>query len=163
PAVTAMPSRSPSAMPASLAARRRTGTIVATCWRDATSGTTPPYTAWTLICDATTSERTQRPSSTTDAAVSSQEVSMPRTSMRQQGDRLGRLRARLHRQRTGGGRVLHATGVEGRLADGQELRRLVGGGGPLASGGSGGAARGRLGGRRRDLFGGRRRGSGKLG
>ena len=66
-------------MPASATARRSTGAIVATCWRDATSGTTPPYSACTRICDATTSERTRRPSSTTAAAVSSHDVSIPRT------------------------------------------------------------------------------------
>ena len=67
--------------PASAKARLTTGTPVARCWRDATSGTTPPYSACTRTCDATTSERTRRPSSTTDAAVSSQDVSIPRTNM----------------------------------------------------------------------------------
>jgi hypothetical protein len=42
PAVTATASRSENAMFASAIARSMTGTIVATCWRDATSGTTPP-------------------------------------------------------------------------------------------------------------------------
>ena len=60
---------------------RAPGTMVATCWRDASSGTTPPYGACTSICDATTFARTCRPSSTTAAAVSSHDVSTPSTSM----------------------------------------------------------------------------------
>src|SRR5438552_5314807 len=79
PQVTAIPSICDQSRCASSSARRRTGTIVATCWREATSGTTPPYWAWTRTCEATTSERTRRPSSTTAAAVSSHEVSIPRT------------------------------------------------------------------------------------
>src|SRR5215471_21319376 len=79
PWVTAMPSRSRSPMPASPSARRMTGTIVSRCRREASSGTTPPYGAWTSSCEATTLESTLRPPSRTAAAVSSQEVSMPRT------------------------------------------------------------------------------------
>jgi hypothetical protein len=63
---------------ASPKARRTTLTTVARCWRDATSGTTPPYSACTNTCDAITFERMTLPSSTTAAAVSSHEVSMPR-------------------------------------------------------------------------------------
>src|SRR5262249_8931209 len=80
PHVTASASSSGRVTPASEAARRITGTMVAMCWREATSGTTPPYAACTSTCEATTSERTLRPSSTTAAAVSSQEVSIPSTS-----------------------------------------------------------------------------------
>src|SRR4051812_20432918 len=47
--------------------------------RDASSGTTPPKRRCSSICVATTSESTRLPSSTTEAAVSSQEVSMPST------------------------------------------------------------------------------------
>src|SRR6267143_413038 len=49
------------------------------CARDASSGTTPPYSRWTS-CAAAMLER-MRPSSTTAAPVSSQEVSMPRMRM----------------------------------------------------------------------------------
>src|ERR1700682_4311811 len=48
------------------------------CSRDASSGTTPPYFAWVLSCDATTEESTRSPSSTTAAAVSSHDDSMAR-------------------------------------------------------------------------------------
>ena len=67
--------------PASATARRSTGTTVARCCREATSGTTPPNSACTSTCEATTSERSRRPSSSTAAAVSSHDVSIPRTSM----------------------------------------------------------------------------------
>ena len=49
-----------------------------TCLREAVSGTMPPNRAWRSIWEAMTSERIFRPSSTTDAVVSSQLVSMPR-------------------------------------------------------------------------------------
>jgi hypothetical protein len=45
--------------------------------RDANSGTMPWNSLWSLICEETTFERIL-PSSTTAAAVSSQDVSMPR-------------------------------------------------------------------------------------
>src|SRR3990172_415485 len=45
--------------------------------REATSGKTPPYLAGTPTCEATTLEAICRPSSTTAAAVSSQDVSIP--------------------------------------------------------------------------------------
>jgi hypothetical protein len=47
------------------------------CLRDAISGTTPPYLLCNSACDAIMLERIRRPSSTTAAAVSSQEVSIP--------------------------------------------------------------------------------------
>ena len=46
--------------------------------RDAISGTTPPYSACSSICEAITPESTRRPSATTAAAVSSQEDSTAR-------------------------------------------------------------------------------------
>ncbi len=48
------------------------------CSREASSGTTPPYGWWVAICEATTLETTCSPERTTAAAVSSQELSMPR-------------------------------------------------------------------------------------
>src|SRR5688500_12741815 len=57
------------------------------CWRADNSGTTPPHTRWISTCEATTLERRRHGrsaspvSSTSAAAVSSQEVSMPRTIM----------------------------------------------------------------------------------
>src|SRR5476649_112678 len=54
-----------------------TGKMTSMWLRAATSGTTPPYSLWMLIWLATTLERTWRPSSTTAAAVSSQDVSIP--------------------------------------------------------------------------------------
>ena len=54
---------------------------VSMCWREASSGTMPPYSACISICDATTLEWIVRPSSMTAAAVSSQDVSMPRIFM----------------------------------------------------------------------------------
>ena len=57
---------------------RTTGTIWRRCSREASSGTTPPYFWWISICEATTLERTSRPSETMAAAVSSQEDSMAR-------------------------------------------------------------------------------------
>src|SRR5450759_4879005 len=49
------------------------------CWREATSGKTPPYLACRSIWDATTLEIRQRPSTMIAAAVSSQEDSIPNT------------------------------------------------------------------------------------
>src|SRR5262245_12923484 len=48
------------------------------CMREATSGNTPPYCACLAACEATTLDRMKRPSATTAAAVSSQEVSIAR-------------------------------------------------------------------------------------
>src|SRR5262245_24893330 len=76
-----MPSRSPSVTPAPASAFSTTGTITSMCRRDASSGTTPPYGAWTSSCEATTFERTRRPSARIAADVSSHEVSMPSTSL----------------------------------------------------------------------------------
>src|ERR1035438_4317175 len=59
-------------------ASRVTGTMARRCSREANSGTTPPYLPWVDICEATTDESTRSPSSTTAAAVSSQDDSMPR-------------------------------------------------------------------------------------
>src|SRR5512135_2488899 len=55
--------------------------MVLICCREATSGNTPPNWACRSICDATTLDKMTRSSSTTAAAVSSQEVSMPRMRM----------------------------------------------------------------------------------
>src|SRR5262245_52680206 len=85
PWVTAMPSRSLSFTPASLSARSMTGLMTSRCRREASSGTTPPHGACRASWEATTSERMRRPSANTAAAVSSHEVSMPRTIMSYQG------------------------------------------------------------------------------
>src|ERR1700687_5623384 len=69
-------------------------------WRLASSGTTPPQRWWMSIWVETTSERTRRPSSTSAAAVSSQEVSMPRTITKQSGDELFEHRPHLVGRRT---------------------------------------------------------------
>src|SRR5262249_32070402 len=55
-----------------------TGSMLRTWWRDASSGTTPPYGPCTASWDETTEERTS-PSRSTAAAVSSHELSIPRT------------------------------------------------------------------------------------
>src|SRR5512133_205879 len=52
--------------------------MVRMCCRDATSGKTPPYFLCSSIWVATTLESRSRPFSTTAAAVSSQELSIPR-------------------------------------------------------------------------------------
>src|SRR5512136_185823 len=54
--------------------------MASTCFREATSGTTPPKLAWRSIWEEITFER-MVPSSTSAAAVSSQEVSIPRINM----------------------------------------------------------------------------------
>src|ERR687897_1301070 len=69
PAVTATASTSWSATP---------GVSSSTWARLAISGTTPPYRAWRSIWLATTDDRTRVARSTTAAAVSSHDVSMPR-------------------------------------------------------------------------------------
>src|SRR5438067_6544748 len=63
---------------ASSRARRTTGTMPRRCSREASSGTTPPY-GWCVVnCEKTTLEAVCSPERTTAAAVSSQELSMPR-------------------------------------------------------------------------------------
>src|SRR6266853_614610 len=57
-----------------------TGTRLRRCSRVANSGTTPPYSAWSSVCEETTLDNT-RPACTTAALVSSQEVSMARSVM----------------------------------------------------------------------------------
>src|SRR5580692_273756 len=81
PCVTPMASSSSNRRPASAMASRTTGTICRRCSREASSGTTPPYLRWISIWEATTLERMVRPFTTTAAAVSSQEDSMPRILM----------------------------------------------------------------------------------
>src|SRR5262245_58149932 len=76
--VTAIASTSPDRIPAPRSASSRTGTIASRWERLATSGTTPWKGAWRATCDSTTEERIRVPSSTTAAAVSSQEDSIPR-------------------------------------------------------------------------------------
>ena len=46
--------------------------------REASSGTTPPYFEWVAIWEETMEERMREPSSTTAAAVSSHDDSIPR-------------------------------------------------------------------------------------
>src|SRR5205823_2546208 len=78
PCVTPMASTSCSFRRACPSASRTTGTICRKCSREASSGTTPPYLRCTSSCDATILDRISRPSTTTAAAVSSQEDSMPK-------------------------------------------------------------------------------------
>src|SRR5438477_12070543 len=52
--------------------------IVITCWREASSGTTPPYCRCKGICEATTFETMCLPSRTIATEVSSHEVSIAR-------------------------------------------------------------------------------------
>src|SRR5215207_11438300 len=78
PDVAATASTSWSATPASTSASATTGVSSSTWARLAISGTTPPYLAWRSIWLATTDDRTRVARSTTAAAVSSHDVSMPR-------------------------------------------------------------------------------------
>src|SRR5881396_1257584 len=80
PRVAATP---PNRAAVTLASRKAvcvTGARLRKCSRVANSGTTPPYSAWSWICEETTLDNT-RPACTTAAAVSSQEVSMARSIM----------------------------------------------------------------------------------
>jgi len=82
PAAAAMPSRAAKETCASLIALAMMVSSASTWARAAISGTTPPNSACSLICENTTFDR-MRPCpsavrSTTAAAVSSQVVSMPR-------------------------------------------------------------------------------------
>ena len=61
---------------------RITGETSSRWRREAMSGTTPPYRAWRSACEATTDDRTTPSTSTTAAAVSSQDVSIPRITRR---------------------------------------------------------------------------------
>src|SRR6478735_1259861 len=79
PLVTATASMSFSAMPAVSTARSIVGTIASRWARLATSGTTPPKRAWSSTLLATVSARRVWPR-TMPTPVSSQEVSIPRTS-----------------------------------------------------------------------------------
>ena len=54
PWVTAMAPMSSSDVPASARAFSTTPQMSRTCWRDASSGTTPPHSRWIAICEATT-------------------------------------------------------------------------------------------------------------
>src|SRR5207248_1521402 len=74
PAVPATASTSSRRASASLSAASTTGLTSCTCWREATSGTTPPKWAWASACEEMTLERI-RPPSVRAAQVSSQDVS----------------------------------------------------------------------------------------
>src|SRR5262245_50374455 len=99
------------------------------CWREASSGTTPPHSRWMATCEATTFERIAQGfaaspvSSTTAADVSSQDVSIPRINMSLDG---GGSECRL--QRFGVRRAEHA--ALGDDAGNQLVRRHVEGGVP---------------------------------
>ena len=128
PCVTAIAPSSPGLACASPSARSTTPQMSRTCWREASSGTTPPHSRWISTCDATTFERIAHGraaspvSSTTAAAVSSQEVSMPRMSMLKFG---GRAAVRLDRlpQRLGVRRAADA--ALGDDAGDEAMRRHV--------------------------------------
>src|SRR6266496_136230 len=79
PTVTATPSRSANRHPARSSASSISGFKACTWAREATSGTTPPNRACRSVWLATRLARTIRPSWMTATAVSSHEVSMPRT------------------------------------------------------------------------------------
>src|SRR5579862_5079085 len=81
PCTAATASISPSVVPASSSASPMTSLTSSRCARDAISGTTPPYRACRSTWLDTTDDCTNRPSSTTAAAVSSHEVSIPRMRM----------------------------------------------------------------------------------
>ena len=70
-----------SSTPASTIARAITGLSRSRWARLAISGTTPPNVACSSICELTTLDRTSLPPITSAAAVSSQLVSMPSTSV----------------------------------------------------------------------------------
>ena len=70
-----------TSLPASVKARWTTYPIFLRCSRLASSGTTPPKLRCVSTCDATTLDSTVCPSSTSAAAVSSHEDSIPSISM----------------------------------------------------------------------------------
>ena len=70
-----------SSTPASTIVRATTGLSTSRCARDAISGTTPPNSACSSTCVDTTLDTTSYPPITSAAAVSSQLVSMPSTSV----------------------------------------------------------------------------------
>ncbi len=76
--VTAMPSIWESCFPLWDRASCTTPVMASLCSREAISGTTPPNTRCRSIWEATTEESICLPSSTIAAAVSSQELSMPK-------------------------------------------------------------------------------------
>src|SRR5579859_3151423 len=78
PHVTAIASTASSAVPARARASSITGPSRSRCRRDASSGTTPPYRTCRSTWEATTFDRRPPGRSSTAAAVSSHEVSMPR-------------------------------------------------------------------------------------
>src|SRR5512142_1279033 len=78
PSATAIALRSSSRVADSSSASRTAGTIALRCSRDASSGTTPPYFECVAICEETTDDKIRDPSSTTAAAVSSHDDSIPR-------------------------------------------------------------------------------------
>ncbi len=79
PAVTAMPSISSRPDPASDSACSTTGRTWRICSREASSGTTPPYRLCTGTWEEMTLARSPAEASYTAAAVSSHELSIPRT------------------------------------------------------------------------------------
>ena len=81
PTVQATASMRRSSTPASTMARAITGLSSSRWARLAISGTTPPYGTWRSICELTTLDTTSLPPITSAAAVSSQLVSMPSTSV----------------------------------------------------------------------------------
>jgi hypothetical protein len=62
PRVAAIPPIDSSVTPAFSRASRMTGTMTSTCFREAISGTTPPYFSWMRICEAMTFESSFCPS-----------------------------------------------------------------------------------------------------
>ncbi len=97
PCVAATASNCPTEIPAVRNADCATGIRFRRCSRAASSGTTPPYSAWSLICEETMPDKTL-PSRTTATLVSSQEVSMASSVILFHGDffRLGKLAVKQH-------------------------------------------------------------------
>src|SRR5947209_2257833 len=89
--------------------------IVITCWREASSGTTPPYFRCKGICEATTFETMCLPSRTIATEVSSQEVSIARMF-------IGQLYAHAQVSRQGTMDDGRWTMDDGRLARGDNIR-----------------------------------------
>src|SRR3990172_8928467 len=85
PRVTAIASMASNPAWAAESASETTAKIDSMCCREAASGKTPPYWACSALWEATILERIKRPFSTTAAAVSSQEVSMPNMRVSSEG------------------------------------------------------------------------------
>src|ERR1700683_5014928 len=136
PRVTAIASTPDQSTAASASARSTTPQMSRTCWREAISGTMPPHSRWMAVWDAITFDRsthgraTSPVVDTTAAAVSSHDVSIPRTFIcARLGRRLGsRAGLEEHLQTLGIGRPSHTALRDD--AGHEPMRRHVKGGVP---------------------------------